>query len=257
MGMTDTQRTRTALGTLLAAALLTLGACGGGGAGGGEDDAAGASDAPTADESSAAAAAPGLDDVPDVVAEVNGEEVTKEEFAPFYEARLQQATAAAQAGGEPADEAAVRTATVEDLVSTELLTQEAEARGIEVSDDDVETELGNLAEEYQLDSADALLAALEEQGTSADEAREQVRTQVVLEELVADEDGDFQPTEKQLRALYAQGRAAAEAQGQPVPPYAEVRPQLEEQAVADRSGKVAQDLVAQLREDAEIVVNLE
>ena len=256
MWMTDTHRTRTALGTLAAAALLTLSACGGGD--GGSDEAA-ASDEPTSQESSAASdsAAPGTDEIPDVVAEVNGEEVTKEEFVPFYEARLQQATQAAQAGGQPVDEAAIRQQTAESLVDTELLTQEAETRGIEVTDEDVDAELGELAQQYQLDSAEALLTALEEQGTSADEARQQVRTQVVLEELVADEDGSFEPTEKELRTLYAQARGAAKAQGQPVPPYAEVRSDLEQQATSEHQNEVAQELVEKLRNDAEIVLNLE
>ena len=251
--MTDTRRSRTALGSLVAAALLTLAACGG------ADEEPRSGSTPTAQESSSpsGSAAPGSEGIPDVVAEVNGEQVTNEEFVPFYEARLQQATQAAEAGGPPVDEAAIRQQTAESLVDTELLTQEAEARGIEVTDEDVDAELGDLAQEYQLESAEALLSALEEQGTSADEAREQVRTQVVLEELVADEDGAFEPTEKQLRTLYAQARGAAKSQGQPVPPFAEVRSELEQQATSERQGEVAQELVKQLRDDADIEVFLE
>ena len=259
--MTDT-RTRTVLGSLAAAAVLTLSACGGGDGGGGSADEPTQESTQESSESSSespseSSAAPGLDDLPDVVAEVNGEELTKDEFAPFYEARLQQAAAAAEASGQAPDEDAIRTETVENLVDTELLTQEADARGIEVTDDDVETELGSLAEEYQLESTEAFLAALEEQGTTEDEVREQVRTQVVVEALVEDEDGAFAPTEKQLREVYAQGRDAAKAQGQPVPPYAEVREQLEQQAVTERTGRVAQALVEQLRADADIEIFVE
>src|SRR5699024_9190011 len=46
---------------------------------------------------------PDLDDVPDVVAEVNGEEVSKDEFAEVYEQQFQQQAMQAQMSGEGGD----------------------------------------------------------------------------------------------------------------------------------------------------------
>lgn len=257
--MTEVKRTRTALG--LAAAMLVLTACGGGDKSSGSD---GASDEPTAQENSEnAEQAPDIEGIPDVVAEVNGEEVTKDEFVAVYTAQFQQASMQAQtSGGEQPDEDALRKQTAETLVDTELLAQEAEARGIAVGEQDVNDELSSLAKQNQMASADELLAALEKQGTTEDQARAQLEIQVMVEQLVADEAGPIEPTEKELRAIYQQAQQQQEQMGQqgskqqPIPPYDEVKPQLEAQAKSERVGTIAQTLVQDLRKDADITINL-
>src|SRR5918994_1689378 len=118
--------------------------------------AAASSASPSDGADASAGAEPDLEGIPDVVAEVNGEEVTKEEFTPIYEAAFQQAAMQAQMSGEaPAEE---------------------------------------------------LLAAVEKQGITEEQARSQVETQVLVEQLVADEDGSAEPTENELRAIYAQAK---------------------------------------------------
>ncbi|WP_159081658.1 SurA N-terminal domain-containing protein [Nocardioides sediminis] len=260
--MTTAIRTRHALGLTLAAAMLSLAACGGGD-GDAADSAAEASSAEQSEQSDQTAGdAADLEGIPDVVAEVNGEEVTKEEFAPIYQAQLQQATMQAQMSGEKPDEEALKEQTADDLVDTELLAQEAESRGIEVTDQDVDDELASIAEDNQMGSADELLEALEQQGTTEDQARAQLETQVMIEQLVADEAGPAKATEKELRALYQQAKEQQAQMGQQggqqqeIPPYEKVKPQLEEQAESQRVGTVATELVEQLREDADITINL-
>jgi peptidyl-prolyl cis-trans isomerase SurA len=262
-----TSRTRTALGALSVAAVLALSACGSGSdSDSGDASAESSSSASPSDGASDGAAAgtqPDLDAIPDVVAEVNGEEVTKDEFVPIYEAAFAQAASQAQMGGEAPDEEQLRKQTADDLVDTELLAQEAEARGLEVSDDDVDAELADLAEQNGMKSADELLKAVEQQGVTAEQARDQVETQVLVEQLVADENGPIEPTDKELRALYAQAKeqqaqAGQSGQGgaQQIPPFAQVRDQLVEQATNQEIGKVATALVEDLRSDADITINL-
>ncbi len=267
--MTATKRIRPVLGLPLAAALIALTACGGGGSDtadsakdGDGAESADSSEESAPEESSSAAAEgpqPDLDSIPDVVAEVNGEEVTKDEFVVLYEVQFQQAASQAQAGGEAPDEDTLKKQTADTLVDTELLSQEAEARGISVGDDDVEAELTALAEQNQMASADELLAALEKQGTTEDQARSQIESQVEIEQLVTDEAGAFEPTDADLRKIYDQAKkqqAAAGEQAQPLPPFAKVKPQIVEQAESDQINKVASTLVADLREDADITINL-
>lgn len=202
-----------------------------------------------------------------MVAEVNGEEVTKEEFVPIYESAFAQAASQAQMGGQAPDEEQLRKQTADDLVDTELLAQEAEARGLEVSDEDVEAELTDLAEQNGMKSADELLKAVEQQGVTAEQARDQVETQVLVEQLVADENGPIEPTDKELRALYAQAKQAQAGQSgqsgqsgqggaQKIPPFAQVRDQLVEQATNQEIGRVAAALVEDLRAEADITINL-
>ena len=260
MNTTMRTRARTVLGLVTAAAMLTLSACGGGdsdSADAGKDASSSASPSDGADAS--AGAEPDLEGIPDVVAEVNGEEVTKEEFTPIYEAAFQQAAMQAQMSGEAPDEEALKKQTVDDLVDTELLVQEADARGLSVSDEDIDAELSDLARQNQMGSAEELLAAVEKQGVTEEQARSQVETQVLVEQLVADEDGSAEPTEKELRAIYAQAKqqqAQSGQTGQKIPPFAEVRDQIEEQARSQQVGEVAQALVEGLRKDADITVNL-
>lgn len=261
-------RTRTAIGALSVAAVLALSACGGSDSSdsdAGKDASSSASPSADSSESSegsedaAEGPQPDLDAIPDVVAEVNGEEVTKEEFVPIYEAAFQQAAAQAQMGGEGPDEEALRKQTADNLVDTELLLQEAESRGLEVSDEDVDAELADLAEQNGMASAEELLKAVEEQGVTADQAREQVETQAMVEQLVADENGPIEPTDQELRKIYAQAKkqqAAAGGGGQEFPPFAQVRDQLEEQAMSQETGRVATALVDDLRKDADITINL-
>jgi peptidyl-prolyl cis-trans isomerase SurA len=254
------KRTRTALGLVAAGAMLTLSACGGGDSDSASaDKEASASDSPSASADASQGAEPDLEGIPDVVAEVNGEEVTKDEFVPVYESQFQQAAMQAQMSGQAPDEEALKKQTVDNLVDTELLTQEAESRGIEVSDDDVDAELTDLAKQNQMGSAEELLEAVAKNGLTEEQARSQVETQVLVEQLVADEDGDAEPTDKELRALYAQAKqqqAQSGQKGQKIPPFAEVRSQLVEQAKAQQVGKVAQALVDDLRKDADITINL-
>lgn len=264
--MTHLMRTRTALGLMAATSLLVLSACGGSA----DSSAEAEKDASPSESSSAGADAgagaeggPDLDAIPDVVAEVNGEEVTKDEFVPIYEAAFAQAASQAQMGGEAPDEEQLAKQTADDLVDTELLAQEAEARGLDVSDEDVDAELADLAEQNGMTSADELLKAVEQQGVTAEQARDQVETQVLVEQLVADENGPIEPTDKELRALYAQAKeqqaqAGQSGQGgaQKIPPFAQVRDQLAEQATNQEIGKVATALVEDLRADADITINL-
>lgn len=262
--MTHLMRTRTALGLVAATSMLVLSACGGSADSSADSEKdTSASESPSADAGAGAEGGPDLDAIPDVVAEVNGEEVTKDEFVPIYEAAFAQAASQVQMGGEAPDEEQLAKQTADDLVDTELLAQEAEARGLEVSDEDVEAELTDLAEQNGMTSADELLKAVEQQGVTAEQARDQVETQVLVEQLVADENGPIEPTDKELRELYAQvkkqqAQAGGSGQGgaQDIPPFAQVRDQLAEQATNQEIGKVATALVEDLRADADITINL-
>lgn len=261
-GMSYLKRTKPALGAVVAAVLaLTVTACG--------DDSKD-SDSKSSEETSEQENAeggqqgpePDLDDVPDVVAEVNGEEVTKDEFAAVYEPQFQQAAMQAQmGGGEAPDEEKLQKQTADGLVDTELLRQEAESRDISASEKDVDAKLGALAKQNQMGSAKEFLAALEKQGTSEDVVRGQVETQVMLERLVQDEGGAVKPTEAELRKLYDQAVQQQKKSGQQggqqaIPPFAKVKPQLVQQAKSDKQNKTAQTMVKELREDADITINL-
>ncbi len=254
--MNHSKRTKTVLGIGLAAAILALTACGGDAK---DSDSKGTSEEPTAQETSAPGA--DLEGIPDVVAEVNGQEVTKDEFVAIYEAQLQQAAMEGQTTGQAPDEEALMKQTADGLVDTELLRQEADSRGISTTDAEVDDTLAGLAQQNKMASADEFLAALEEQGSSEEVVRGQIETQIVVERLVDDEAGSVEPTEAELRKIYdaavrQQKQAGKQGAQQPVPPFAKVKTQLVERAKTDKQNNAAQALLVELRKDADITINL-
>lgn len=245
------------LGLLVALVLVGASGCGGDEEGG---EASGP-DSGAAQEQRADAAAPevSLDGVPDVVAEINGEEIGKHQFAEAYQVRLRQMRS--QRSGQEIDQEQLKKQVVDGMVSTELLLQEAHGRGFTAGDREVGQTLKELAEQNGLESPAAFLAALEEQGMDSDMVRSEIRAQLEVEQLVADEAGDLQPSEAEVRALYdqlaaQQDQAGSAGGGSPLPPLRQVRPQLEKQVRSQKESEVAKSLLTELRDDADIVVHL-
>lgn len=235
------------LGTALAAALFAVAACGDSDDGG---------DTPTEEETATEQQQlpePDVEDVPDVVATVNGNDIPKDEFVSIYEGQFQQMAQQAQMTGQEVDQDQLKQQTVDGMVDTELLTQEADERGFSVSEKDINDTLADLAEQNGMGSADEFMGALKEQGMEEPEVKSRVEIQVKIEQLIADEAGDIQPSDKELKELYDTQK---EQMGETAPPFAEMKPQLEEQAKAQKESEVAQTLVGDLRENADISVNL-
>ncbi|MFG6117698.1 MULTISPECIES: SurA N-terminal domain-containing protein [Thalassobacillus] len=203
---------------------------------------------------------PDLKDTPEVVAEVNGEEIKKEEFESAYKQQFQQAALQAQMSGQELNQDQLKKQMVESLVGQELLIQEANNRGYEATQEEKDKILEDLAEQNQLGSKDEFMAALEEQGMSKEEIDSQLELQVKMDQLIAEEAGDLEPSEEELKQAYEQMKAqqeqmGGEGQGE-VPPYEEVKPQLEEQVKMQKEGEEAQKLMKSLREDADVKVHI-
>lgn len=214
------------------------------------------------------AAAPDLSDVPDVVAEVNDTQITKDEFSEAYTPTYEQAAMQAQATGQPVDEGPLRQQTVESLVSSELLMQASEEHGFEASEEDIEAELEELATSNGLNSTDEFLAALEQQGMSADDVNTEVEKMIKIDQLIEQEADVKEPTEEEIRTRYdelaaQQGGGGAESgtesgSGAPeLPAYEEVKDQVAEQLATERENEAVQGLLETLREENDVTVHLE
>lgn len=201
---------------------------------------------------------PDLKDIPDVVAEVNGEEIDKKEFESVYTGQFQQMAMQAQMSGQEVDQAQLKEQIAESLVAQELLVQETEKQKIEVTDEQTDASLKELAEQNGLASSEEFLAALEEQGLSEEEVRKQVQTQVKVDQLVAQEAGEIKPTEEELKKVYEQAQAQQKEAGsdEELPAFEEVKPQLEEQVKMQKESEAVQGLIAKLRESADVTINL-
>lgn len=200
---------------------------------------------------------PDLEGVPDVVAEVNGEEIIKEDFEAAYTAQFQQMAMQAQVSGQDVDQAQLKEQVAESLVSQELLVQETENRDIEATDEEVNETLTSLAEQNGLASSEEFLAALKEQGLSEEEVKEQVATQVKVDKLIAEESGEAEASEKELQEFYEQMQAQQkEMGGEELPPFEDIETELEAQLVQQKENEAVQALVAELREGADVTIHI-
>ncbi|ANS79618.1 hypothetical protein SGUI_2222 [Serinicoccus hydrothermalis] len=264
----------------LAAAGLTLSlvgltAC----SGSGDGDAASSSSAvPPEDAASSSAPQempeampePDLSGIPDPVATVNGEDVPKDDFAAYYESQFASAAGQAQMSGEEMDTEQLQADTLDTVVDSVLLRQAAEEAGLEPTDEEVDGLLEELATGNGLESVDEFLGVLEEQGMDEETARREARNQLAIQAYVEQEAEVEEPSEEELRDYYDelvgqqeeaadQGESGASGTAQPqpeIPEFDEVRDQLAQQLTSEQQAAATDELVADLREDAEITSHL-
>lgn len=203
---------------------------------------------------------PDLDNIPGVVAQVNDAKINKDQFVQAYTGQFQQMAMQAQSTGEPVDQKALKKQVAENLVGTELLSQEADDRKFSASEKEVNKTLDDAAKQNQM-SRKELIAALEKQGMSKKQLMADVKTQVKVDKVIDEETGDAKPTEEELKKLYKQTveqqeQMGQQSPGQKTPSYKEMKPQLEQQAVQQKQGEVAQKLVKDLRKDAKVKINV-
>ncbi|WP_462419953.1 SurA N-terminal domain-containing protein [Salinicoccus sp. Marseille-QA3877] len=243
----------------LAATMLTVAACGDESAEGGDGE--GAENAGQSAEEGQAAEAPepDLEDVPDVVAEVNGEEITKDEFEQVYTGQFQQAAMM----GQEVNQDEMKTQIADGMVSERLLVQEADNREVSASEEDVDAMISEIVEANGMESEDEFFTAMEESGMSEDEIRTELEKQVKVEALIAEETGDIEPSDEELEEIYdeqiaAREEAQSEGEGEETEPpaFEDVKPQIEQQLISEKQAEAAQGLAEELREDADVTINL-
>lgn len=198
-------------------------------------------------------------DVPDVVATVNGEKITKEEFVPVYEGQLQQMAMQQQSTGQEVDRTALKEHVANQLVDHRLLLQGAAGAGIEPTEADIDATLEEIATQNGLGSADEVVSALEQQGMSEQEVREDAASQFTLTTYVSQEAGIQEPSDEELKKQYdalVQQQEQSGGDSSQVPPFEEVKPQLAQQAVTQQQNEAATALAAELREAGDVSIAL-
>lgn len=240
------------------AAAFSLAACGTDGDDADTDDAA-----QSQEQGEQAMPEPELDDIPDVVAVVNGEEISGESFSENYESQYQQLTMQAQMTGEEPDQEELKSQALDMMINSELLVAKAEDEGFSASDDDIDEYLDSMAEENGLESADALQEEFEAQGLSEDRVREDIQKEVLIEQVIDTIDIP-EPSDDELQEIYdmqveqleAMNEQVEEDQAQEVPSFEELEPELEEQAVAQKENEAVTELLEDLRDDADIETHI-
>ncbi|WP_277208273.1 SurA N-terminal domain-containing protein [Isoptericola croceus] len=203
-----------------------------------------------------------LDDVPDVVAEVNGENLEREEFVSSYQSQLQQVVMSQQSTGEEIDQDALKQQVVEQLVNNRLLTQAAAQADIEVTEEDIQATLEDVAAQNGMQSADEVIAALGEQGVSEDEVRSDAASQFQVSAYIEAQADIAEPTEDELRDQYdtiveqMEAQGGEDAAGSEIPPFEDVRDELAQQAVSEQQSAAVDEVVSTLRDEGDVTIHL-
>lgn len=225
---------------------------GGGQAAPGASDGGGAAGDPQAQEAD-------VSDVPEVVATVNGTEITKDDFVQTYQSQYQQMAMQQQAGGQAPDEEQLKTQVAEQLVDNELLRQGAEDAGIKATDKDIDTTLDEIAKQSGLGSGDEVVSALEQQGISAEQVRQDAASQFAITTYIEQEADIAEPSDEELKAQYdamVEQQSAAGGSAEEVPSFEEMKDQLAQQATMQQQNEAATEIAGKLRESGDVTINV-
>ena len=201
---------------------------------------------------------PDLKGIPDVVAEVNGEKINKDDFEGMYQQQFQQSALQAQMSGEEIDQDELKKQTAEGMVGQELLIQEANDRFKDVSEDDVNDTVDDVVKQNGMESKDELLDAFKEQGMDEDEFMSQIETQVKVDKLIAEESGDTEPTKDEVKDAYETMKKQQEEadSDEEIPEYDDVKSDLKAQLQQQKEAEATQKYVDKLRKDADVTINI-
>lgn len=225
---------------------------GGGQAAPGASDGGGAAGDPQAQEAD-------VSDVPEVVATVNGTEITKDDFVQTYQSQYQQMAMQQQAGGQAPNEEQLKTQVAEQLVNNELLRQGAEDAGIKATDKDIDTTLDEIAKQSGLGSGDEVVSALEQQGISAEQVRQDAASQFAITTYIEQEADIAEPSDEELKAQYdamVEQQSAAGGSAEEVPSFEEMKDQLAQQATMQQQNEAATEIAGKLRESGDVTINV-
>lgn len=144
----------------------------------------------------------------DVAATVNGKPITIEDYEREYKMQAQQAMA--QYGedflmqkspdGKQTMGEIMRQNTLDNMVRFEIYKQDAEEKGIKITDKDVDAEYKKMVDMYG--GEEKLQDALKENNLTADQMREYMKTNLLMQQYQQKMLKELEPTEEELKKYY-------------------------------------------------------
>ncbi|WP_042360380.1 SurA N-terminal domain-containing protein [Geomicrobium sp. JCM 19055] len=146
---------------------------------------------------------PDFSELPEVVAEVNGTEISRDLFEDQYMFQMQQMMmfGMPMEGDELDPELSENI--VQGLVGQELLEQAAEAEGVEATDDEIDEYVLMHYGQPGMEVEEIYSSIEEEQGVTADEVRDDLRT-AVSADMYATNEADVEVTDEEVEEAYEQ-----------------------------------------------------
>jgi hypothetical protein len=133
---------------------------------------------------------------------------------------------------------------VDGLISEKLLTQEAKQKKIEISAEDIDTEIGKIKKQLK-EQGSELQTALAAQGLSEKELKKQIELKLLLEKLLGDK---TKVTDKEVNKYISENKELFPEEMK----EAELKKSVSEQLVNQKLSTAAQELITKLKEQAKI-----
>ena len=185
-------------------------------------------------------------DPDEVVATINGTELTRAEFNRIRQQVMQTAQQQGLDLNDPNIVQQVNDQAMETLVNTELIRQAAVAAGITVTDQEVDARFAEVVD--SVGGPEALAESLEQLGLTEESLRSDVEQELIVQGYLEQSvDAEFSASEEEVQAFYDQQGGAEQ-----LPPLDEVRDQIEQQLVMLQEQEVIDGLLQELRAEAEI-----
>jgi hypothetical protein len=204
---------------------------------------------------------------PNIVAEVNGEEISQQEYLSMLR---QQAP---QQNLNSTQIISFRYNILNALIERKLILQQAEEMNIEVevSEEELNESYNNILEQNNI-TEEELSENLAEQGYTIGNLRDDIRRSLerskLITETINNARGDVSVSESEIRDLYEQRYPAVdsaedndeaasddETQAEERPVFADVQSDLEEELLQQKRNEALENWLTDLKDDSEIIIN--
>jgi hypothetical protein len=187
-----------------------------------------------------------------VVATVDGQTITRAEL----DKKMQQVRSTIPAGSaDPTADAGFELQLLDELVNLKLLDATAQAKGMSVTDAEVDKELSTLIDSFG--GEDAFQKQLQATGLTRDELRDNMRNELLIQKLVNAETNvkDVTVSDEEIATAYTAAISSA-PEGQDIPPLDQVKEMIRSQLLQQKSSAIVQEYIDKLRATADINVTL-
>ncbi|MFA9556361.1 SurA N-terminal domain-containing protein [Evansella sp. AB-rgal1] len=202
-----------------------------------------------------------IEDYPEVIAVVNGEELEREVYVTALEeeALMLQAQGFDFQGEEAAEYLTMlEQQLLEQFITEKTLNFEAEKAGLDATDEEVKQELETVMAQNQIPSEEDLVQILEQQGASIDELRDDIAMFVKRQKFIEQQLDSTTITDEQIQEEYDNLVAQIEESGEDseIPPLEEVQGEIRDYLEMEHQEGQYAEILERIREESDITINI-
>jgi peptidyl-prolyl cis-trans isomerase SurA len=192
------------------------------------------------------------EDIPDVVATVNGEDIEKEMYVTTIE---QQAMQVAMQGIDLESAEGVeyveglKDQVLDQIINSMLIADAASNEGLEVTEEEIDNGITELMTQNGLESKEQLQELLEAQGVQMDEFRDDVANNVKSSKYMEQKVAEIEISDEEIQTFYDEEIVAALEDESELPSLEEVSSDIEYQLKVD-------SLILTLKENSDVTINI-